>query len=228
MEARTLARISGIAGLAFVIGGTAIEAIFPAPVEPGGTAAAILQAGAQPGAKATVALLAATTGLGTAILVIFAASFARYLDPDTGLLAQLAVLGALAAFVLSLVRRGLLIAFAQTAGSSDQSGAAALFVAATDSLVRVYAYPDALFIGALGLLVVARRALPVWLGWTALGIAAIEIIGAFAGGVAPSLDVEFPAYLLSLVWIGAVSAIVLVRSARSSSATTPQRVGSTA
>jgi len=228
METRTLARVSGIAGLAFVIGGTAIEAIFPAPVEPGGTAAAVIQAISQPGAIATVALLAATTGLGTAILVIFAASFARYLDTDNGPLAQVAVLGAVGGFVLSVVRRGLLIASAQTAASSDQSGAVALFVAATDSLVRVYAYPVALFVGALGLLIVARRTLPVWLGWTALAIAALEVVSAFAGGVDPGLDLGYPAYLLMLVWIGAVSLILLVRSARSATANDSQRVGSMA
>ena len=228
MDARTLARISGIAGLAFVVVGTLVEALFPAPVEPGGAMSAIVAAGSQPGTVATVALLAATTGLGTSILVIFAAAFARYLDRDNGLLAQLAVSGALGAFVLSILRRGVLIAWAQAAGSSDQSGAVALYVAATDSLVRVYAYPIAMFVGALGWLIVSRRTLPVGLGWIAMAIGALEVVGPFAGGVAPNLDVAYPAYLLMLVWILAVSVIVLVRSMRTESATESQRAVSTA
>ena len=228
METRTLARISGIAGLAFVVGGTAVEALFPAPVGPGGTAATVLAAGTQPGVVATVSMLAATTGLGTAILVIFAAAIGRYLDTEEGLLGQLAVLGALAAFALSLVRRGLLIAFAQTAGSSDQSGAVALYVSGTDSLVRVYAFPIALLMGSLGWLIVSRRTLPAWVGWTALAIGALAVIGAFAAGVDPSVDLGFPAYLLMLGWIGVVSVILLSRSVRSSRETEPRRVASTA
>ncbi|MGH2356880.1 MAG: hypothetical protein ACRDGJ_02570, partial [Candidatus Limnocylindria bacterium] len=216
MDTRRLAMIAGLAGLATVIGGTAVEALFPAPVEPGGTIEAILRAGGQPGILGTVVLLAATTGLGTALLVVFTAALGRYLDSAGGLLAQLAVLGAFAAFVLSIIRRGLLVAFAQVAGSADQSGAAALYIAAADSLVRVYAYPVVLQMGSLGLLLVSRRILPIWTGWVAIGLAGAMVAGSFVAGIDPTIDIGFPLYIGILAWTGVVSVILLVRAARSS------------
>lgn len=227
MDTRTLVRIAGLAGLAFVISGTAVEALFPVPVELGGTAE-ILRAGSQPGAFGTVSLLAATTGIGTALLLVFAAALARYLDPEYGLVAQLAVLGAFGAFLLSILRRGLTIAFVQVAGSADPSGAVALYVAAGDSLVRMYAFPIVLQMGSLGLLIISRRLLPAWSGWAALGLAAAMVVAAFVAPIDPSVDFGFPVYIGILVWTAVVSVILLVRAARSSTADVSERVPSIA
>lgn len=228
MDTRTLARIAGLAGLATVIGGTAVEALFPVPVELGAPAEAILRAGGQPGMFETVSLLAATTGIGTALLLVFAAALARYLDPQYGLLAQVAVLGAFGGFLLSILRRGLTIAFVQVARSDDPSGAVALYVAAGDSLVRVYAFPIVLQMGSLGLLIIGRRLLPAWTGWAALALAAAMVVAAFAGGIDPSVDFGFPVYIGILVWTAVVSLMLLVRAARSSTADISERAPSTA
>ncbi|MGH2356476.1 MAG: hypothetical protein ACRDGJ_00505 [Candidatus Limnocylindria bacterium] len=227
MDTRTLARIAGLAGLATVIGGTVVEVLFPVPVEPGGTAEAILRAGSQPGVFGTVTLLAATTGIGTALLLVFAAALARCLDPEYGLLAQLAVLGAFGGFLLSILRRGLTIAFVQVAGNADPGGAVALYVAAGDSLVRVYAFPIILQMGSLGILIISRRILPGWTGWAALGLATAMVVGSFVAGIDPTADFGFPVYIGILVWTAVVSVILLARPARSSPADLSERAPST-
>ena len=214
MNSRTLARIAGLAGLAFVLGGTLVEAIFPAPVEPGGTPAAIVAAGQNPDAWRTVTVLSMTTGLGTLFLVLFAGALGRYLDRENGLLAQLAMLGAFGAFLLSIIRRGLIIAYVQVAGGSDPSGAVAFYIASTDSLVRIYTFPIALFVWSMAALVLVSRALPAWIGWTGAVIGVLSIAGFLFGGLDPTLDLGFPVYLLMLVWILATSVVLLVRSRR--------------
>ena len=214
MDARTLSRIAGLSGLLFVIGGTLVEALFPAPVEPGGTAGAIMAAGRSPDAWRVVTLLSTTTGLGTMFLVLFAGALGRYLDRENGLLAQLALLGAFGAFLLSIIRRGLIIAYVQVAAGTDPSGAVAFYVASTDSLVRIYAFPIALFVWALAALVLVSRALPRWIGWTGVAIGVLAIAGFLVGGFDSTVDAGFLVYLLMLVWILATSVVLLVRARR--------------
>lgn len=87
----------------------------------------------------TLALFAVSTGVGTLFLVLFAGALGRYLDREAGLLHELALFGAFGGFLLSIIRRGLVIASAQAAQGDDPGGTVALYVAATDSLMRVYA-----------------------------------------------------------------------------------------
>ncbi len=208
---RRIGLAAALAGLGFAVGGTLVEMLFPAPVEPGGSPDAIIAAMASPDAFRTVTLLAASTSIGTALLVAFVAAIGRYLDPDHGTLAQLAVVGAAAAFVISLLRRGLIIAVVQSATAGQDGPAVAFYIAATDSLVRVFAMPQALWLGSVGFLALSTRRLPAWAGWSALVLGAVAIAAMFVPAIDSSADAEFPVYLLSLVWLTAVSVTLLVR-----------------
>ncbi len=94
----------------------------------------------------------------------------------------------------------------------DQGAVRALFDL---SIIAGYAafIPLAVFLAATGLSIVKTRVLPTWLGWSAIVLAILAIVGA-AGMLdadSPLADLSFIVLILFLVWTLALSVILLMR-----------------
>jgi hypothetical protein len=83
------------------------------------------------------------------------------------------------------------------------------------SLTVLALTPLALFLGATAAIAIAKRALPIWLGWTTAVLALIVLVSSV-------IETVFPSYLLFGLWVALTGvAIALARAETQSSADRP-------
>jgi len=205
-----IARLAGIAGIAFVALAVAPGSI-GGPIFDNISSPQIVDWVKHNGGGISVdGFLGA---LGASIVTLFLVLLVR-VTGGRGILAVIALVSTASFMAIDWVHAGVYYAMAD-AGQRSQADAG---IVALFSLAKMITFADGFVIGmavvAISLLAMISRTLPlpiVWLGFVMGGYHLVETpiqlaINRSAGGVTGPIDV-----LLSLVWVGAVSLILLIK-----------------
>jgi hypothetical protein len=143
---------------------------------------------------------------GVVFFLFFAGALRGYLRrtrPEAGTLSSVSLAGAVLLAVGGSIFAGLAIALSDAPSTLSAGAAQALNVLSNDLFVPLIA-GTCVFMIANGLAIVRYRPLPAWLGWVALliGVVAVTPVGFFG-------------FLGTMAWVLIVSALMLMREARS-------------
>ena len=209
MTESRIARLTAVAGIAFVVAGLAGEAIFPAPDPTLGPAA--MSAFVRTHQNVPV-LLTWWTGVGMTLFLLFAAGLFRALNPADGWLSRIGFGAVVVIVALNFMRRGLLIAAGLQFGAGNDASGLALLDANDEGIVRTLVYPNAIFLGSVAALIIGSARISRWLGWAAAAIAVFMFAAPLVDVAIPGSDTGFVGYFLLLAWLVAASVVLATRS----------------
>ncbi|HLE96008.1 MAG TPA: hypothetical protein VI997_01450 [Candidatus Thermoplasmatota archaeon] len=149
--------------------------------------------------------------LGSGALAVFAWGLSERVRAGAPAAARLVLASGLAVAVYTAIAMGLVLAADETV---DQiGGTVALGVYGFAWILHFQtAIFTALFAAAAGAAVLASRALPPWVAWTALLVGAVNGLAVLVGPT-PVAFVKFPAFLAFMVWVLATGIAAFVRPA---------------
>ena len=152
--------------------------------------------------------------LGSLLLIGFFYYLARRVDPNRGILSTLVIVGAVLATALDLVWAAALGTAVQLAVLNADPESVKAMVYLSQGVLWIIGTPLAVALIALGWLTIVSRGLPAWVGWTALVIGVLALLGVIATAVTSSASgLTFGAYILSLVWTLATAIYLIARPA---------------
>jgi len=169
---------------------------------------------------AVSAALSATLQLLSLIpFVIFLAALWRRLRENDDVLAMITLIGGFSTIIVILIWMAAIVGVLVLANRVDPGSDVRPLLAFSSALDQSVTLPLAIMTGAAGAAILVGRAFPRWLGWLAILVAVLGIVGAVAilvhftsEELGPIVAAANPiAYLLFLVWVTGVS-VALVRS----------------
>jgi hypothetical protein len=152
--------------------------------------------------------------LGSLLLIGFFYHLSRRVEPDRGILSTLVLAGAILATALDLLWAAALGTAVQLAVLNADAESVKAMVYVSQGILWIIGTPLAVALIALGYLAIVSRRLLPWIGWTALVIGLLALLGVIAAAVSSSASwLTFGAYILSLLWTLATAIYLIARPA---------------
>jgi hypothetical protein len=219
MNEQSVARWTGLAGIATVVSAIAAFAIFGALSPPNETDSASDIAKFFADNRTILALLVYLIALSFAFNLIFFIGLRDVLRrraPDTDLLATVAAAGGMLFIAIAYVGFGVLLQLVYREGAGNQDTQKTLFDIYTLNITMA-SVPTAVAAIAFSIALLQSRAMPAWLAWYGFAVAAAHLIGMGAlardGFFAPGVIGGYIAPLMFYAWVLALS-VMLLRPAR--------------
>ena len=154
-------------------------------------------------------------GLGSILLVGFFYILARRAEARWGVVAPIAIVGAILVSALDLLWAGALWTAVQLSLLNANAESVKAMVYLSQGILGVIGVPLAVTYVAIGIASVRVRSLPIWFGWTAIVIGALALTAVIATSFSTTASaLAFVSYILSLVWLIAVAIYLLARPER--------------
>jgi hypothetical protein len=206
MDRRTWIRVGVIGGLAFAVLEVTRLVILPPPPLDGSPSQVATWVSANLGALKLFPWLDA---IGASAFALFGILFTSSLrSAENGPVAAVAVAAASVVLAISLILDGAIAAITAT-GIGGGSEAVPILLAGGVGVETMFPYPLALFLAAVGWLLVERAR--TWLGWAAWVIGAAFLASGLLPAVDLDLEVEGPLFMALLVWI-VVASVAMLRT----------------
>lgn len=207
---RFLTRAGGVGGIVFFVSLLVLIALMPLshsitePAFDAPSSAFLAYAKSEADLPFALGLVGVLGLFGFALFAAVLTARFRVAENRSDVAPTLVLLAAAIFIVLWLAELG--IGFAQTFRRADLDATSASVLSGLSNGIFVISWSAiAAFLGASGFAALWTRALPPWLGWSALVIG----IGLFLAGAAPLTALWFFPYFLFFVWVLATSVVLL-------------------
>jgi hypothetical protein len=209
-RARFWTRVGGVGGIVFFVSLLVLIALMPLshsitePAFDAPSSAFLAYAKSEADLPFALGLVGVLGLFGFALFAAVLTARFRVAENRSDVAPTLVLLAAAIFIVLWLAELG--IGFAQTFRRADLDATSASVLSGLSNGIFVISWSAiAAFLGASGFAALWTRALPPWLGWSALVIG----IGLFLAGAAPLTALWFFPYFLFFVWVLATSVVLL-------------------
>lgn len=205
-------RVGGVGGIVFFVSFVVLIALMPLshsipePAFDAPSSAFLAYAKSEADLPFALSLVGVLGLFGFALFAAVLTFRFRVADDRSNVASTLVLLAAGVFIVLWLAELGFATAQTFRRGDLDATGASILFGLSNGVFVVSWS-AIAAFLAASAFAALSTRALPPWLGWSALVIG----IGLFLAGAAPLSAIWLFPYFLFLVWVLATSVVLLVR-----------------
>jgi hypothetical protein len=216
-SSRFWTRAGGVGGIVFFVSLVVLIALMPLthsapePAFDAPSSAFLSYAKSEANVPLALSLVGVLGLFGFAVFAVVLSHRFRVVDDRSNVPSTLVLLTAGIFIVLWLIELGLATAQMFRRADLDATGAS-IFFGLSNGIFVVSWSAIAACLAASGFGAISTRALPPWLGWSAVGIG----IGMLLASAAPLSAIWFFPYFLFFIWVLATSVVVLIRQPISS------------